>query len=454
VPTQGKPSAPIHSLADVKLEELKKPYIEKDIKAYLEKHQVGRMDDTTFDDCLFQSVLFTDFFEKIEAGKIERGRPEDDLPVEYLLKKSIELLKPLGEKIHAARQRYNKMLENSPPDLHAKLVKELAFVEGMVARFETLESDLLDAWAEPLTFSPTRDKACFLLFAHAILADAANEAQRWMTDLAAAKPEEMVAPLLSLITGDEGRMISNYVTRNEVRSNLFSAEPMTPADQKLYAKGLSNLFEADDVMKKITVPSFSPTGSQGVLALLHGIFHGKGLLTGAAGQPYPVHANGFNGSHLATLRHDCAHVQVMKVSQVFSSIAPKLMPIYRKLENSARNLPTDAVKKDLLVLFHILHEDPETLMLLNFPDSTKSFLDCARVLLNRELTVVDTVALLKKVDVSIPAVDKNSSPKDKADRYEAVAQAMNGLWKDFRQRHAEDLKASGLLAKLPKFLKD
>ena len=33
------------------------------------------MDDTTFDDCLFQSVLFTDFFEKVEADKIKPGRP-------------------------------------------------------------------------------------------------------------------------------------------------------------------------------------------------------------------------------------------------------------------------------------------------------------------------------------------------------------------------------------------
>ena len=58
----------------------------------------------------FQSVLFTDFFDQIEKPDgIKPGQPEHDLPAprNTLLKQSVELLKPLREKIFiAAKTRY------------------------------------------------------------------------------------------------------------------------------------------------------------------------------------------------------------------------------------------------------------------------------------------------------------------------------------------------------------
>ena len=453
LPTQGQPSTPIHRLADVNLKELKS-YSEDGIAAYLEKHEAPKMGVHAFDDCLFQSVLFTEFFEKIEAGSIEPGQPEHDLPAQYLLKKSAELLKPLDKKIREASQRYDEMVQNkhTPPELRAKLEVNLGFISGMVARFEKLERDLLAALAQPHTFSPTRDKACFLLFAHAMLADAANEAQRWMNDLAVAKPGKPVCLVESLPAVEE-ELVKNYVMiKVEVGSNLFSKEALTPADKTLYEEGLTFLHEADDDMKKRMVPSFSSTGSQGVLAILHGIFHGKGLMSGATSQPYPVHGNSFNMSYLATLRHDCAHLQFMTVLKVLSGIAPNLMPIYLELENRKKStLPSDAVKKDLVVLFYILHENSA---MFSSPNPARSFLDYARIFFCRDFVVVDMVPLLNKVGFSIKAIDEKSTPEDKAACYETVAQAMDELWKQFRERHADGLAASGVFAKVPKFLKD
>ena len=435
------------------------PYTDEDILAYLKQHQVGKMGDHGFDDCLFQSVLFTDFFEKIEAGTIEPGqRNAYDRPAQYLLKKSVELLMPLDEKIGAAHQRYKARLnsDDTPSSLRAQLQKKLWFVDGMAKRFESLKNDLLDAVAELHAFRPTRDKACFLLVAHAMLADAANAVTKWMDDLDAAKPEAKLC-LLPQLARHLRLLVKSYVSNVDEVSNLFSTEPLTPADMSLYEKFLCHMSDDTDDetikdIKKLPIPSFSPTGSQGVLAILHGIFHGKVLLTGAD-TPYAVHADAYKESHLGTLQHDGIHLLEMFANEVLSSTAPKLMPIYSKLENPAGNLAANVVKKDLLVLFYMLHEITEILKVFNAPSRSTSFVGCARRHFYHEFTVVDTVKLLKKVHVRFPAVDENSSPEEKAKLYEAVALAVNNLWQDFRKRHAIDLEKSGLFDKLPGFLK-
>ena len=441
-------SSPIHHLADVKLEP---PYNKLQIAEYLKQHHVRTTGDNTFDDCLFQSVLFTNFFEKVDNGELKPGQPEHDKPALYLLKKSVELLQPLHVKIEATCKQYDNMLLNSPPALRATLEQELKFVQGMAARFAELESDLINALSSPLQdFQPTRNKACFLLFAHALLADAVNAVQGWMDDLASDVPQ--TSRLRLLLQPIEESMVRSYVTRNESRSNLFSAGPLKPADEKLCKKGLTSL--KLDGIESFTVPSFSGSGSQGVLSILHGIFHGKCLLSAAANQPYAVHDNYYKQQHLSTLRHDCEHLETMIGTQVFSSLAPKLMPIFAKLEDPESNLPAQDVKKDLVVLFHMLHENPAELTLLSTLNPKKSFLDCAKKFFNRASVVADMIPLLNKVGFSIAPIDEQSSAEDKVTCYEAVAQATNTLWMEFRVRHAVELKESKLFAKLPNFLKD
>lgn len=436
--------AEMHRLAEVKL---KSPYKDA-IPAFLQEHQVRITQDAAFDDCIFQSVLFTHFFEKLETGELKPGQPEHDRPAQYLLNKSVELLQPLSVKIEATCRRYDELLVNARPARRAKLERELQFVRGMAARFQTLESNLLGALAHPQDFSPTRDKACFLLFAHAMLSDAANEVQRWVDDLDGDLPHA---------TGGAERLVRSYMTRNEPTSNLFSSGPLTPADEELYRKCLTISWKLDGI-ESFPVPSFARTGSQGVRAILHCIFQGKCLLTGAIEKPHQVHDNFFRQQDLATLRHDAGHLQVMIKEGVFSSTAPELLSIYRKLEDPQGNLAPQDVKRDLFLLFYLLHENTQLLASVNPALSTrnreKSFLDCAREFFYSDFFVLDTISVLNKVGFSIAPFDNQSSHEEKVACYEAVAQAMDSLWKEFRGRHGDDLVASGLFAKLPKFLAD
>jgi hypothetical protein len=62
--------------------------------------------------------------------------------------------------------------------------------------------------------------------------------------------------------------------------------------------------------------------------------------------------------------------------------------------------------------------------------------------------------MLNKVGFSITLVDTQSPHEEKVASYEAVALAMDSLWKEFRGQHGDDLAASGLFAELPKFLAD
>ncbi|VTU39709.1 hypothetical protein H6CHR_05572 [Variovorax sp. PBL-H6] len=443
-PVQDQPvRAAIHRLAEVKLPP---PYRESDIAAILKEHHVLSVGSPSFSNCLFQGVLLAHFFGKLETGEIKPGQPAHDRPAQYLLKKSVELLQPLSVKMEATCRQYDKMLSDSPPELREGLEKELKFVQGMAARFQTLESDLLGALAHPQDFRPTRDKTCFLLFAHAMLSDAANEVQRWLDDLDGDPPGKTLPK-------EERTLVLSYTTKDQPRSNLFSSEPLTPADEKLYKKCVNTMFELDG-MEMSMVPSFSRTGAQGVQAILHCIFHGKGLLSGAAEQPYAVHDKYYKQQHLHTHRHDCGHMQNMMRFGVIDVIAPRLMPIYLKLVDPQSNLPAQDVKKDLVVLFHMLHENVKWVTLLQTPDDKTSFLDCAREFFVREFEVVDMITLLNEVGFSIAPIEKQSSPEEKAACYEAVAQTMDSLWKEFRGRHRDDLVASGVFAKLPKFFAD
>lgn len=443
------PPAPvaIHRLAEVKLDP---PYREEtgDLVAYLEERKVCVTGASLFDYGVFQSVLFTELFDKLDKGEIRPGQWEEhDRPALYLLKKSVELLQPLGAKIEAARQQYNALLLNSPPDLRSKLEKEIKFVNGMVARFETIERDLLSALGHPENFSPDRHRACFLLFAHAILSDAANEVQRWLDDLDSKRPGKALPQA-------ERTLVLSYTTKDRPRSNLFSSEPLTPADEKLYKKCLNTMYVLDAGVEMSMVPSFSRTGAQGVQAILHCIFHGKGLLTGAAERPHAVHGNFYKQQHLHTHRHDCSHMQNMLRFGIIDVIAPRLMEIYLALVNPQRNLPLQDVKKDLVVLFHMLHENVAWVMLLQTPNGEKSFLDCAREYFVKDFLVVDMVTLLNEVGFSIAPMNKRSSREDGAAWREAVALATDRLWKEFRGRHGDELVGSQLFADLPKFLAD
>ena len=435
-PTRAAP----HRLVDVRMEV--PPYRAAAIETYLQKSGVRRRNEAIFDDCIFQSVLFNHLFAEAEAGQ-----PVDRLPVEYLLKKSVELLQPLGEKIEATCSRYDDMLVNAPPVLRERLGKELKFVQGMVARFQTLESDLLGALSHPEDLGPTRDKACFLLFAHAMLSDAANEVQLWM--------DEKYGLLTDGPAGAEG-LVRSYLIRDAPTSNLFSSGPLTPADKMLYKKCLATS-RAPVELESYPVPSFSRTGSQGVLAILHCIFQGKCLLSGAIQKPHGVHDNFFEQQHVATLRHDATHGAILVKQGLFSVVVPKLMPIYLKLENPKGNPADQDVNRDLFVLFYLVHENPMLLAPVNPQSSTnfeKSFLDRAREFFGTDFFVLDTIPVLNKVGFSIAPINVNSSPEEKKACYEAVALAMDSLWKEFRVRHREDLVASGLFAKLPNFLTD
>jgi hypothetical protein len=436
----------IRRLAEVKLEP---PYLESDITEFLQKHQVCRTRDSTFDDCLFQSVLFTEFFDKIEKGEANPGQwKEHDRPALYLLKKSVDLLQPLGKKVEAACRLYDKTLMNSPPYLRARLEKELKFVHGMAARFLALESDLLSVLSRPQDFRPTRDKACFLLFAHAMLSDAANEVQRW-TD----------GEYGELPNGEAGAggLVRSYMTDYEPASKLFSSEPLTPADEKLYKKCLTASSRRDDI-PRFPVPSFSTRGSQGVLAILHCIFRGKSLLTGASVKASGAHNFFFALLETSALRHDVGHLNVMIDDGVFSGIASKLLSIYEELKDPKDNLTAQDVKRDLFVLFYLLHENTELLKPLKpgvrAPNRDKSFLDCAREFFYSDFFAWDTISALNKLGFAIAPFDKQSSHEKKVACYEEVALAMDSLWKEFRGRHGDDLAASGLFAELPKFLVD
>ena len=101
----------------------------------------------------------------------------------------------------------------------------------------------------------------------------------------------------------------------------------------------------------------------------------------------------------------------------------------------------------------MLHESTGWEMMLR-PRSNSKFIDRARSVFNKDFWVVDTIPLLNKSGFSIPDIHEDSSRKEKEACYEAVSQAMDTLWKEFRQRHADALTASGLFSKLPNFFVD
>jgi len=471
VPDQKQPDpSPIHRVRDIDLDKLEKPYTKDQMTEYLAGLLICQTGESAFDDCLFQSVLFTDFFKKVETGKLVPGQPEHDRPARYFLKKSIELVHPLGIKIEETSHRYDRLLLTIPSEQQKDLKEELRFVQGMVARFEALEKNLLDAWANPEGFTPTRDKACFVLFAHAMLSDTVRQMQGLMDALDPAVNRAHV--LWHMAFDDEPSLIQSYLIEEKGNwSNLFSPGPLTPADASLYNKCLNPVTELDDVQKS-TVPSFSKTGLQGVLAILHGIFNGVGLLSGASAEPLAVHANAYMRFHLSTLRHNCDHVGSMLQDNVLTSTgtAAKLMPIYRKLVDPRGSMPNRQMQRDLVVLFHLLREnnmltrklgnwdpsDPlEDLSLGLFMNSRiKSFLDYADWFFQRAFNVADMVTLLNAVGFSITPIDERSTDEENENCSRAVIRDMNILWMDFRERHAEDLKSSRLFAELPKFLAD
>lgn len=454
--------SPIHYLRDIDLKTLEKPYTNDHIKAYLNEHKVAKTGEPIFDDCIFQSVLFTDFFDKIETGFFETSDPkikaEYDRTAGYLLKKSVELLQPLGKKIDETRQRFDGMLKDvrenpaaNPHIIKSWLKEELPFVQGMVERFEALENSLLNAWADPGSFKPSREKACFLLFVHAMLSDTADQIQGLMESFQRASSDFL---MWEMPREEERGMIEHYLTYEEPPSELFSSDPLTKLDAELQKKCMNQALGLFS-MEKSAIPSFSPKGSQGVLAILHAIFHGKILLSAAAGRVSAVHDGSYMERHFSTLRHDCDHLEVLLVSKTLSSTAKKLIPLYQKLTDPQSNASPLQVKRDLVVLFHMLHENTPLMMMLRRPsdsDANKSFLDLAQAFLNSYFNVVDTVTLLNKVEEFIVPIDKESSRKEVKACYEAVANAMNSLWMDFRVRHAVDLKESGLFEKLPNFL--
>ncbi len=98
----------------------------------------------------------------------------------------------------------------------------------------------------------------------------------------------------------------------------------------------------------------------------------------------------------------------MRDSAVFSRIVPALLPIDRKLVRSTSTLPANAVKKDFVVLFFMLHEHPSDMFSGNtFLESVRSFF---------QIGLPDMVALMEKVDIFIPAsVNPNSSEKEVED---------------------------------------
>jgi hypothetical protein len=449
VPEERAPS-PSHSLRDVKLEP---PYTEKDIAQFLKLHQVCKTGESTFDDCLFQSVLFTEFFDKIEKSEANPGQWEEhDRPALYLLKKSVELLQPLSVKIEETSHRYDELLRSLPPEPAWKLKelnKQLPYVKGMVAKFQKLEMNLLNAVADPESFRPTRDKACFLLFVHTMLSDTADEMQSLMDALVSGGQHVS----WRMPVDDEVFMIKSYLTTEETPGNLFSSGPLTPSDASIYKGCMKNYETEFEGLEKAAVPSFSQTGTQGVLAILHCIFEGggKGLLTAAVRRPHSVHDRAYLDRRFSLMRHDWDHLEAMLEEEASTSSITKLMPIYLNLKNAPRSME---VKRDFLVLFHLLHEDQSLIGALGSMRPRMSFLDRARAFFRREFEVVDMVALLNKVGFSIAPIDKKSSDKEKTACYEAVALAMDSLWKEFRARHHDVLGNSGWFAKLPKFLAD
>ena len=265
MPMQDQAIPSFHRLQDVKLDP---PYKQKDIDAYLQARQVRGTGDLTFDACLFQSVLFTDFFAKIETGVIKPGQPEHDRPAQYLLKKSVELLQPLGIRMDQERQFYDKLLlcDSLPPEGRDTLTKQFRHFQNMIAKFGAIERNLLDVYSKPGSFSPTRDKACLLLFVHALLADAVTE-MSWLTDhVASNKPH---IPWCMPIVG-EAETLRAYLECEANHCDLFSPGPLTQADAAFYKHCLA--IDTDGA-EAVTVPSFSRTGSQGVLAILHAIFN-------------------------------------------------------------------------------------------------------------------------------------------------------------------------------------
>jgi hypothetical protein len=262
-------------LRDINLETLEKPFTNEGIAAYLKEHEVRTTGEQIFDDCLFQSVLFTDFFEKIETGffeRIEPGEIEDqyDRPAQYLLKKSVELLQPLGIKIEECSRRYDALLKTLPKGERKSPNNLLPLVRGMVARFEEIERNLLAVRTDPQGFRPTREKVCFLLFAHAMLSDAVDGLHGRMDDLDPAVRREDARPYMAKVE-EENQIIKAYLKAEGIRSELFSPGPLTETDAELCKACLNTQWQLPN-MEKLTVPSFAPTGSQGVLAILHGIF--------------------------------------------------------------------------------------------------------------------------------------------------------------------------------------
>lgn len=459
VQNQPAPS-PIRHLRDIDLKTLDKPYTNEQIAKYLNEHSVPTTGEPIFDDCLFQSVHFTDFFEKIETGYFEQRETEEvqsqyDRSAQYFLKKSVELLQPLGIKIEDSLQRYDELLSSLSTASCERLNKQLPLFQNMKAKFEAIERNLLHARTDFQSFRPTRDKACFLLFVHALLSDAVDE-MRWLMNAVVADQPHI--PWDMPIEGDSSTLEA-YLTNQETHSDLFSPGPLTQADATLYKQCLK--IELDVVgAKAATVPSFSPTGSQGVLAILHAIFNGKSLLSGATRRPLAVHNNIYMQRHFPTLRHDCAHLELLLEYRVLSSTARQLKPIYWKLREPGSGMSLEKVKEDLVVLLYMLHENYLLMEVLSGSYASEAtFLDFATEYSRDVEATADMVTLLNELGLNelgltIAPIHEKSTAEEIAASCEGFAKAMDRLWKGFRGRHATELRASELFARLPKFLTD
>lgn len=338
-----------------------------------------------------------------------------------------------------------------------------ALARHLRAENARLQAELNAARADPAAATVSREKSAWFLLVHAMLADTALGIARWCDNNAV----EVRRPGFSWPgqIADDERVIAKFFREGFAPqpTGFFTASPLAPGELGLLRKALTSIFPVDGVLC-MPLPSVSRHGSQGLVASLHAVFHNNFLLTGASDGVALVHGGYYRDSHVAALRHDMEHFTLLFANRLLRphdkderlpeprspSRAARPDDIFRgvfqRLIHPTNPQTPDETRRDLLLMFYLVHEHPGLFM----PETKAlSFLETADRFY-RPFTAADTLPMLERLGFALPPAGAPGSDAEKAQMH-AVALAMTQLWEGFKARHGDELERQGMRKLLPRW---
>jgi len=441
-------------------------YTSAQIDQYLAEIPILETGKPVFDMVRFQSRLFSTFFKAVEHGTLQPSDPHYQRVALYLAKKVVELVVDLHRKVDKAHDDCLELCSNLDAAAVASHESAAPQAEAIRAFSERIRQACLNLDADiakavgpsdgqrPLVVS--RERCVYLLFVIATLHDGAKATADWTARVKAGGEIEFTgfenAQALAA-RGTELLLNEQLDDPASPHSRMMSNCPLTEAEWTILDERMAGAIQIEDQVPML-VPCFSTSSAQGITAILDAIFAGGSLISGFF-RTHGVHDNYYQGWHVDTMTHDTGHLSSMIANGVYSHFIEAFRPIYEKLAFTvASDLSAEELlqrEKDLYVLFHILHEDPD---MLSKSNANKTFLERARSKFDSTFEVIDTIKILNSFGSTIPAVSNESPKADKLACFAATAEAMNDLWLGFRSRHGAYLATTDFGLCLPRYFQE